>query len=145
MTEEFCIMAESKRSRGHGKRRLTKEDVEKMTVFEQVMAGLEDALAYSQGKLALVTTRLPAPPPEVSAREVSRLRKQLRMSQSLFAATLNVSPRTVQSWEQGRRKPSDASLRLLQLVSQDPSIVQKMVFPADPKPKRTRARRREQR
>jgi putative transcriptional regulator len=122
---------------------MNKSDVEKMSVFEQIKAGMEDALAFAEGKLSLVTIELPAPPPEVSAREVSRLRKQLRMSQSLFAATLNVSPRTVQSWEQGRRKPSDASLRLLQLVSQDPSIVQKMVFPADPKPKRTRAPRRE--
>jgi len=122
---------------------MKKEDLRKMTAAEKLMAGLESSLAYTQGKLSLVTTRVPAPPPEVSAREVSRLRKQLRMSQSLFAATLNVSPRTVQSWEQGRRKPSDASLRLLQLVSQDPSIVQKMVFPADPKPKRSRAPRRE--
>ena len=122
---------------------MKKSEVEKMSAFEQIKAGMEDALAFAEGKLSLVTTRLPAPPPEVSARQVSRLRKKLRMSQSLFAATLNVSPRTVQSWEQGRRKPSDASLRLLQLVSQDPSIVQKMVFPAEPAPKSTRSRRQD--
>ena len=120
---------------------MKKEDLRKMSAAEKLMAGLESSLAYTQGKLSLVTTRLPAPPPEVSAQQVSRLRKKLRMSQSLFAATLNVSPRTVQSWEQGRRKPSDASLRLLQLVAQDPSIVQMMVFPVKDDRKPTRAGR----
>jgi putative transcriptional regulator len=43
------------------------------------------------------------------------------LSQSVFAQVLNVSTKTVQSWEQGQRKPSQAALRLIQVFRQDPS------------------------
>jgi transcriptional regulator with XRE-family HTH domain len=45
------------------------------------------------------------------------------MSQSAFARLLNVSTKTVQSWEQGTRKPSQATLRLIQVLGQDPRSV----------------------
>ena len=43
------------------------------------------------------------------------------MSQAVFARVLNVSTKTVQSWEQGQRKPSQAALRLIQVFRHDPS------------------------
>jgi putative transcriptional regulator len=42
------------------------------------------------------------------------------MSQAMFARLLNVSPKTVQSWEHGTRKPSQAALRLIQVFEQNP-------------------------
>jgi putative transcriptional regulator len=45
------------------------------------------------------------------------------MSQAVFAGVLNVSTKTVQSWEQGTRTPSQAALRLIQVFRQDPSRV----------------------
>ena len=93
------------------------------SVFEQIKAGLEDSIAYSKGELSLVTTHMPAPPPKTNAKAISSLRRSLHMSQALFAATLNVSKRTVQSWEQGVREPGDASLRLLQIIRTQPHVV----------------------
>jgi putative transcriptional regulator len=49
------------------------------------------------------------------------------MSQGVFARTLNVSVKTVQSWEQGERKPSQAALRLLQLLDANPEAVCEIV------------------
>ena len=43
------------------------------------------------------------------------------MSQAVFARMLNVSTKTVQSWEQGQRRPSQAALRLIQVFRQNPS------------------------
>jgi putative transcriptional regulator len=43
------------------------------------------------------------------AQMLAALRKQTAMSQAVFARLLNVSTKTVQSWEQGVREPSDAS------------------------------------
>ena len=100
-----------------------KKRARNMSVFEQIKSGLEDGIAYFRGELSLVTTRLPAAPPETRAKDIVRLRKQLKMSQSVFAATLNISVRTVQSWEQGLRVPGDASQRLLQLFRQEPRLV----------------------
>lgn len=94
-----------------------------MSVFEQIKAGLEDSIAHSRGELSLATTELPAPPPRTAPRDVVSLRKRLKMSQAVFAALLNVSPRTVQSWEQGAREPSDAALRMLQVVRVRPDVV----------------------
>lgn len=95
----------------------------KMSVFEQIKAGLEDSIAHSRGELSLKTTTLPLPPPKAEARQIAQLRKRLRMSQSVFAATLNVSPKTVQSWEQGVRQPADAALRMLQVIRERPQVV----------------------
>jgi putative transcriptional regulator len=97
------------------------------SVFGQIMAGLEDSVAHSQGKLSLATTELPAPPPKAGPGQVAELRRQLRMSQTIFAATLNVSTKTVQSWEQGIREPSDAALRMLQVIGRDPDVI-RMIF-----------------
>ncbi len=94
-----------------------------MSVFEQIKTGLKEAIAHARGELTLVTIRLPAPPPKANAKKIAAIRRRLHMSQSVFAATLNVSMRTVQSWEQGVRTPSDASLRLLQIIETQPSVV----------------------
>jgi len=93
------------------------------SVFGQIKAGLEDSIAYSCGELSLVTTEPPPPPPELSRAEIAALRKRLKMSQAFFAAVLNVSAKAVQSWEQGIRRPSDAALRMLQVIGRQPSVV----------------------
>ena len=105
-----------------------KKKPSQMSLYEMVTAGLEDSIAYSKGeKLSLVTTRLPSPPPPMDARQVIQIRKQLNMSQGVFAATLNVSTKTVQGWEQGLRRPSNASLRLLQIAQKHPQTVWALV------------------
>lgn len=110
-----------------------KKKAKDMSVFEQIQSGLEDCLAHAKGELTLVTIRVPAPPPKTNPKRIAALRRNLHMSQSVFAATLNVSTRTVQSWEQGLREPSDASLRLLQIIGTQPSVVPTLLAePAQP-------------
>jgi putative transcriptional regulator len=38
------------------------------------------------------------------------------MSQSVFAAVLNVGRTTVAQWEQGRKKPAGSAVRLLDVI-----------------------------
>ena len=107
-----------------------KKKASDMSVFEMVKAGLEDSIAFSKNeKMSLVTTYMPAPPPQMAAEDVAEVREQLNMSQSLFAAALNVSTKTVQAWEQGERSPNNASLRLLQIAKEEPQVVLKAVRP----------------
>jgi len=49
------------------------------------------------------------------------------MSQGVFARLLSVSSKTVQSWEQGVRLPSTASLRLLHIFTEQPDVVCRVV------------------
>ena len=99
---------------------------EKASLFDRLRNGLAESGAYSRGELTLVTTDLPVPPPKSGPKEIVSLRKDYHMSQAVFAAVVNVSVKTVQSWEQGVREPSDAALRMLQLMRREPDIVQKI-------------------
>lgn len=114
-------------------------EYEEMSVYEQIKAGLEQAIAQSRGELTLRTTTLPPPPPSASPQRVVKLRRKLGMSQAVFAATLNISPKLVQSWEQGLRKPDRGALRLLQIIEARPGIVAEVLkMPLTPSPRKRR-------
>jgi putative transcriptional regulator len=107
-------------------------------LFERLKSSLEDANRHAKGEITLKTTtvELPDKPPEVDADDVVRIRLDNQMSQAVFARVLNVSPKTVQSWEQGSRKPSHASLRLIQVIRKNPQVVLQTVGMAAPVKKR---------
>jgi putative transcriptional regulator len=50
------------------------------------------------------------------------IRAKLKLSQAAFAGLMGVSLRTVQDWEQGRRKPSGPALALLRIADQKPEV-----------------------
>lgn len=86
--------------------------------FEQLMESLEEAVNHVKGKKTKVTvTRWEIKPVKVfSASAVKRIRKNVRLSQPLFAELLGVSVKTVRSWEQGLSTPSRSSARLLEAL-----------------------------
>lgn len=49
-------------------------------------------------------------------KQIKQIRDKVRVSQGVFAALLNVNPSTVQKWEQGKVKPQNAALRLLNII-----------------------------
>jgi putative transcriptional regulator len=86
--------------------------------FERLKEGLEEVLAHKKGKITLKSEvfEIPEPPAEYTAKEIKKIREKSRYSQGIFAKVLNVSIKTVQSWESGERFPSHAALRLLEIV-----------------------------
>jgi putative transcriptional regulator len=94
---------------------------------ERLKTGLTEAVQFAKGELTLRTVEVPAPPPEIIAKDVTSLRAKAGMSQAVFARVLNVSTKTVQSWEQGERKPSHAALRMLQVLREKPMFVFEIV------------------
>ena len=103
---------------------MAKKIEEKNEFFENLKSGLEAAIEHAKGaRKDLRTTTLPLPPRELSAKEIANLRARLNVSQAVFARYLNISPKTVQSWEQGLGKPSGASLKLLSLARKNPKIL----------------------
>lgn len=81
-------------------------------------SALKQAIAHKEGKLDLRTTEIevPEPPAEYRAKEIKKIREKSHYSQGYFAKVLNVSVKTVRSWESGQRVPSHAALRLLEIV-----------------------------
>ncbi len=95
--------------------------------FERLQAGLAEGIAYAKGERLLKTVEVPEKPPEIDAQTLAALREAAEMSQAVFAKVLNVSAKTVQSWEQGIRVPSMASRRLIQVFSERPEVVCEIV------------------
>lgn len=96
-------------------------------LFERLKQGLEESIAQTQGQLTLRTVEVPEEPPEIDGETLAAVRTQAAMSQAVFAKLLNVSTKTLQSWEQGVRQPSDASRRLLQVFTEQPEMMCRMV------------------
>jgi len=93
-------------------------------IFDDLRQSLADAAAYEQGKAVNLRTReIPAPPRPLRPGEIRRIRLALNASQTLFARFLNVSPNTVESWEQGVRQPDQAALKLLTIAKKYPQAV----------------------
>jgi putative transcriptional regulator len=67
------------------------------------------------GKAARVT--------QITSNKVAAARLKTGLSQLQFAQALQISPRTLQEWEQGRREPSGAARALLQIVFRHPEII----------------------
>lgn len=108
---------------------MKKIDYENMTVAEQIRVGLLQAIAHVRGELTLRTTTLPALPPRLSPAKIRALRTKQKMSQGVFASFLNVSVKTVQSWEQGTRVPKAGEARLLQLFATIPNEIHSALMP----------------
>ncbi len=53
---------------------------------------------------------------ELSPTAIKKLRKDIKASQSVFAALLNVNPSTIHKWEQGSVRPQNAALKLLHVL-----------------------------
>ncbi len=68
---------------------------------------LDSVRSIKAGKVSHVETV--EIPPVVEARQ------RVGLSQTRFAELLGVSVRTLQDWEQGRRKPSRAAISLIQM------------------------------
>ncbi|SFI14618.1 helix-turn-helix domain-containing protein [Planctomicrobium piriforme] len=93
------------------------------SLFERLQLGVQEGIAFSKGELNLRTVEIPDDPPEIDSSTLVALRETAAMSQAVFAKMLNVSTKTVQSWEQGSRRPSDASKRLIQIFTEHPDVV----------------------
>ena len=101
--------------------------MEEFNVYEGIMEGLKDALAYKQGdhsKGKVSVGKISAP--TFKAEDVARARKELNLTQSGLAYVMGVSPKTVEAWETGKNEPSGAASRLLYLLDGDHSLLERL-------------------
>lgn len=96
---------------------------ENVDFFSSMMEGLQEALAYKKGTAKAETIARKKSLPAVNATEV---RKELTMTQKAFAELLGVSSRTVEAWESGRSTPTPTAKKLMYLIHQDHSLIQKL-------------------
>ena len=79
----------------------------------------KEILAHGKGEVKLATRRIVLPD-EV---DVRRIRTKARMSQAEFARAFCINPRTLQEWEQGRRKPDATTRAYLAVIAKNREAV----------------------
>jgi putative transcriptional regulator len=85
--------------------------------FEKLVASIKEAGDIESGR------KRPSRVFEIKAPEIRTVREKLNVSQTEFALMIGVSVRTLQNWEQGRRKPEGPAKALLRIASRNPSAV----------------------
>ena len=94
-----------------------------MSLFEEIKAGLQEAIEYEKGNLKANTRTLSITPIEsFTAGEIKEIRKSTGFTQSVFAQYMGVSLKTVEAWEAGKNQPNGAASRLLALTKNDPEF-----------------------
>jgi putative transcriptional regulator len=85
--------------------------------FNEISAGLGDAIAHARGRKGPVIVHEP------ETIDVKAIRKKTGMSQRRFCATFGISLGTLRHWEQGLRSPRGPARVLLKVVDHDPNAV----------------------
>ncbi len=92
-------------------------NIEKRPSFaDRLRTGLIQGIEFARGERELVTTVVPTSR-TFSSEEVIAIRTARKMTQAQFANLLAVNVKTLQSWEQGVRRPSRPTMRLLQIFN----------------------------
>lgn len=65
-----------------------------------------------------------------SGKDVADLRAFVGLTQVEFSQALGISVRTLQGWEQGRRRPDGPSIALLRIAARHPKIIRENVASA---------------
>jgi putative transcriptional regulator len=89
------------------------------TVNDMLEADLE--VSFTKKELDKLGVKIV--PVSISAEEIQKIRKTLKLSQSVFAKLLNVSLSSVRQWEQGIRTPSGSTMILLELLQREPKLL----------------------
>jgi putative transcriptional regulator len=84
-------------------------------VWQEVLDGVRE-IKSGGGKRSVVEPRSP----------IVRARLKTGLTQEKFAALLGVSKRTLEQWEQGRRKPSQAAKTLIRVAELHPEVLRKI-------------------
>jgi putative transcriptional regulator len=101
--------------------------VTKRNLFNELREGVTALADARQGKRTLRTHAVEfKPAPEVSPKELIRVRERLKISRALFAVYLRTNVRTLENWEQGRAKPNAQAALLINLVKRYPDTVERL-------------------
>jgi len=99
----------------------------KRDLFAELRNGMTALAEGRQGKRTMRTHAMEfKPAPEITARQLIRVRQHLKLSRALFATYLRTNVRTLENWEQGRAKPNAQAALLINLVRRFPDTVERL-------------------
>ncbi len=88
---------------------------------KRLIAAMKEVVDHVEGKVALPVRYVDIP----EHVDVKAIRSKLGLSQAEFSRRYAVSPRSLQEWEQGRRRPESAVRAYLTVIDRNPKAVEK--------------------
>lgn len=88
----------------------------KKQMFEELLISVREAGAILRGE------KKPARRSIIRRSGVRVIRERTSLSQSEFAHLIGVSVKTLQNWEQDRRRPTGPAAALLSIIEHDPAL-----------------------
>ncbi len=79
-------------------------------LFNELVVSLEEANKIKKGLVKPLRLF------EIEGINIKNIRARLELSQVEFANMLHIRPKTLQNWEQNRRKPTGAARTLLKII-----------------------------
>lgn len=89
-------------------------------LFKELGANLKEAVKIAKGTTAPKSVYVILTPAEIKS-----IRTSVKMSQTVFARSFQLSLDTLKGWEQGKRKPDAAAANFLRMIKADPEFVQR--------------------
>ena len=89
------------------------------TVADMIDTGLK--VSFTQRELDKLGIDIPDN--RLTPIEIKKIRTFMQLSQSVFAKLLNVSISSIRQWEQGQRNPSGSTMILLELLQENPNLL----------------------
>ncbi len=93
----------------------------KAKMFEELLESVRDGGAIVRGE------KKPSRRFELQSSGIRSIREQTSLSQSEFAHLMGVSVKTLQNWEQDRRRPTGPAAALLRIIAYDPRLAVKAI------------------
>jgi len=99
------------------------EGFNEKAIGETVQDMLNSGFKTSFTEKELNSLGVTIPEVQLDTHQIKKIRKNLNLSQTVFAKLLNVSPSSIRQWEQGKRKPTGSTRVLLDLLIRSPHIL----------------------
>ena len=88
-------------------------------LFEQLLSSVREGGEILRGQ------KTPSRKFVIDASGVKTIRERTKLSQGDFASFIGVSVKTLQNWEQNRRRPTGPAAALLRIISEQPRLARK--------------------
>jgi DNA-binding transcriptional regulator YiaG len=90
-------------------------------MFEELIESVREGGAIVRGQ------RKPSRRFQLQPRGIRAIRRRTMLSQSEFAQLMGVSVKTLQNWEQSRRRPTGPAATLLKIIAHEPTLALKAI------------------
>ncbi len=96
----------------------------KRQMFEELLGSVREAGAILRGQ------KKPSRRMVIGSSGVRAIRERTSLSQSEFAHLIGISVKTLQNWEQDRRRPTGPAAALLSIIANEPTLAVKAIHRA---------------